>query len=68
MTTTKQKELLMAETDSVVNRITQIFDAIASGDDLDKIHDQWKESPQQALDDVEIMSGCLNCAELSPSG
>jgi len=64
---TKQKndDLLLAETNSVVSRIAQIFDAIASGDDLDEIHDQWGEPAQQALDDVEIMSGCLNCGELN---
>jgi len=55
----------MADGKSVVNRIAKIIDAIGTGEGLDDVHDQWGESPQQNLDDQEIMSHCANCGQLS---
>jgi len=62
---TKQNddELLMAETAACVRHVAQVFDDLATGQNINFQHHAWGNSPQQHLDDVVIFNECENCGE-----
>jgi len=63
--TTKQttEELLVSEDTSCVRRVAQVLDHITTGKNLNHQHPAWGDCAQDHLDDVLVLSECVNCGE-----